>query len=878
MRQVTPPRFASKLLSWLISNELHEEVSGDLTEEYQEYVKEKGKLYADWIYLLEVVRYIKMYRSERKYQSSNSMSMLQNYIKVAFRNLWKHKSYSVINISGLGIGLACVFMIFLFIKVETSYDNFHENKGDIYRLQHVYGYINAQAAPTFERDYEEVINSMRLNFWKTDRRVSLNNNEIYFEDVLLADSNFFSFFSFPLLRGEKTSCLKDKNSIAISHSYAQKFFGEEDPIGQVMNIEDVINGQELPFKVTAVFEDIPFNSHLQFDMVAPFSLLYDDPTINILELWPNDWIGSYVQLKPDTNPEPVAEKYQEMWNKYYDAEADSITINFMSLEDLYLKSYDLRADYAAHGNINQVRIFSAIAIIILLIACINFMNLATARSSKRAKEVGVRKVMGAFRKQLIIQFFAESAIMTFMAVILASIIILFAIPPINRLADINLFLGLNNLVPVVISLVILIVTTILITGSYPALFLSSFQPIAILSTSGLSKNGRGLIRKVLVIFQFTVSIALIIGAITVYQQMDFIKKKDLGFEPENVLVMNFGNSAVLGQKWPRVKDEIQSIPGVTSVMASRQVPGDNAFYWGYKFEGFSDYEHPYGDAWLGYYVGYNTIDALGIELLMGRTFSEDIPTDSSAFILNESGWKRAITEYGESWNDPIGKTIEYYTTHSGDWAMDKKGVVIGVVKDFHHHSLERPIDPLVIHNTNSRKLLVKVQADKTQDVLSAIQDYWQAWNVPATYNYEFLDEEFEASYQDEERFNQFIIIFCLLAVAIACLGLYGLSSFVAEQRIKEIAVRKVLGATEQTIVGMLSMDFLKLVGVSILVSTPIAYYFMNAWLSNFAFRIDLSWYYFLIGSVLAALIAILTVSHHSIRAATSNPVNNLRME
>jgi putative ABC transport system permease protein len=874
----TPPIFITKLLSVLVSREFYEEISGDLTEEYQEYVQAKGKLQANLMLLLEVIRYARMYRAERNYQSTNSVSMLQNYIKVAFRNLIKHKSYSIINISGLGIGLACVFMIFLFIKVETSYDKFHENGSDIYRLQHVYGYINAQAAPTYERDYTEVVNSTRINFWKTNKQVSLSNDEVYYENILLADSNFFSFFTFPVLRGDKVTCLKDKNSIAISQSYAVKFFGDEDPIGQVMNVQDMINGQELPYKVTAVFEDVPFNSHLQFDMVAPFAIMYDDPSINILELWPNDWIGSYIQLKSGANPEVVAEKYQEMWNKYYDAEADSINIDLMPLEDLYLKSYDLRADYAEHGNINQVRIFSAIAIIILLIACINFMNLATARSSKRSKEVGVRKVMGAFRKQLIIQFFAESSIMTILALILASIILVVVIPPINRLAGINLLLGLDQIIPVVIGVILLTIITILIAGSYPALFLSSFQPISILSGNSTSNGGKGAIRKALVIFQFTISIALIIGAMVVYKQMLFVEHKDLGFEPENVVVMNFGNTSEFGQKWHRVKSQAQSIPGVTSVMASRQVPGDNAFYWGYKFEGFTDYEDLYGDAWKGFYIGYNTLDALGVELLMGRTFSEDIPTDSTAFILNESGWKRAIEEYGESWKEPIGKSIEYYTTHSGGWAMDKKGVIVGVVKDFHHHSLEREIDPLVIHNVPSRKLLVKVQAGKTNEVISALENLWPEWNVPTNFNYQFLDEEFEAAYQDEEQFNQFILIFCMLAIAIACMGLYGLSSFVAEQRIKEIAVRKVLGASEHKIVHMLSLDFLKLVGVSVIVATPIAYYYINQWLANFAYRINLSWYYFAVGSIAAAAIAILTISYHSIKAATSNPVNSLRTE
>ncbi len=872
-----PPRLASKILSRVISKELYEEISGDMEEEYNKDIQSKGRVRAQVLYLIEVFRYIQMYKGGRKYQSTNSLSMLQNYIKVAFRNLLKHKAYSIINISGLGVGLACVFIIFLFIRIETSYDKFHENGKDIYRLQHRYGFINAVAATAYERDYSEVKKSMRVHPWKKDLRITLENEDVYFEDLLMADSNFFSFFSFPLIHGDVKTSLTNKNSVAISRSFASKFFGAEDVIGEVLRIEGVMAATELPFKVSAVFEDVPYNSHLQFDMVVPFELLYDDPAINILDLWPNDWIGNYVQLEPAADPEVLEEEYLTMWQKYWDPERDTVIMDFMPLEDLYLEGYDLRSDYARHGNANQVLIFSAIAVIILLIACINFMNLATARASKRAKEVGVRKVMGAFRKQLIIQFFAESTIMTIIALVLSILILIICIPAISQMAEIDLMSGLQNIGPVLLSAFFLLVITILITGSYPALFLSSFQPVSVLSGKE-TKGGKGFVRRILVVFQFTISISLIIGALVVYYQMLFVKQKDLGFEPENVVVMRFGNAMALQQKWHRVKSRLESIPGVNSVMASRQVPGDNAFYWGYKFEGFTDYEDPTGDAWLGYYVGYNTLDALNVEMVMGRTFSEEISTDSTAFILNESGWKRAIQLYGEGWENPIGKTIEYYTTHSGDWAMDKKGVVIGVAKDFHHHSLQRPIDPLVIHNVNSQYLMVKVQPEKTSEVLTQVQNLWQEWNVPAAFNYEFLDEKFNASYKAEDRFNQFILIFCFLAIGIACLGLYGLSSFVAEQRVKEIGIRKVLGASEQKIVGMLSSEFLKLVGVAILIATPIAFLLMTRWLENFAFRIDLSWYYFVIGSIAAVIIAVLTVSYHSIRAATSNPVKSLRTE
>ncbi len=872
-----PPKLAQRLLSWIVSKELYEEILGDLNEEYADRYQRRGRSIAFLNYFVDVVRFARMYHRGRHYQSSNRLSMFQNYLKIALRNVLKHKTYTFINVGGLGVGVACVLLITLFVKVETGHDKFHKNGKDIYRLQHVYGFINAQAGPAFEREYADVLSSLRINPWLRQRKISVSKTEEYHEDVYMADENLFDFFSFPLVEGNATSCLQQLNAVAISASLAQKMFGDKVAMGQTIRIEDAIRGEETPFQITAVFEDLPYNSHLQFDVVVPFDLMENDPARKaVLQSWPNDWIGTYVQLESGSDHTEVAGRYQEIWKKYVNE--DSAGIDFMPLEDLYLESHYLNNDYARHGNANHVKIFIAIAVIVLLIASINFMNLATAQSGKRSKEVGLRKVMGAHRKQLIVQFFAESVLMTFISFLLAAGILSLAIPWVSHEMDIELLRALDDPWWMAIGLLSIFVLTVVGTSAYPAFLLSSFRPAVTLKGQKLGSKGINVVRRLLVVFQFATSIALIIGSLIVYDQMRFVKKKDLGFEAEDVLVFNFGSSQQLSQKWPVVKKFIEQMPGVREVMASQQVPGDNAYYWGYKFEGFSDYEYPTGDAWLGYYMGPGMVEGLDMEVVLGRAFDASIPTDSNAFMLNESAWERAKAEYGEMWGDPIGKSIQYFTSNSGQWAMEKQGVVIGVLKDFHHHSLQRPIEPLVIHNGISRRVLVKVAAASTSRIVREVEAAWKDLGATTSFNSEMLANDFNSYYEAEERFNTFVLTFCFLAITIACMGLYGLSLFTAQQRIKEIGIRKVLGAPVLNILKMLSGDFLKLIGLAVLLAVPTIAFFMSRWLENFAYRIDLSIVHFAGGAIAAVVIAQLTISYHAIKAAVADPTDSLRYE
>lgn len=870
-----PPEIAKKVLYWYCNKELVEEIEGDLNEEYLDILRSKGAFKARLFYISEVIRFLRTIKSEREYQSKNTIAMFQNYIKVAFRNLLKYKAYSFINISGLAVGLACAFLIFLFVKIESSYDKFHENGDQIYRLQHVYGFINALAGPGYKEHYSSVKGALRLYPWKRDRKVTVNKEEVYHEDVYMADSNLFTFFTFPMVNGDPASCLSANDNIVISEKAAKKYFGDGEAVGQIIIIEDITRSKETPFKVTGVFEDIPFNSHLKFDMVVPFDILYHDSTVQTLKSWPNDWIGTYVMLEDGVEPGRVEAEYANLRGKYWEYDSTAY-INFMPLTDLHLKSHDLKNDYAQHGNINHVRIFTAIAILIVIIACINFMNLATAQSSRRSKEVGVRKVMGAFRKQLIIQFFSESFILTLIALVLAIGLVFLAIPWLNTVVETNLYFAFENLWAIVSMVLVTTIITFLIAGSYPALFLSSFQPASILGGKGSNGKTTGLIRKSLVVFQFTISVILIIGAIVVYNQMNFMQDKELGFNAEQILVTNFGSNSLLRNKWPMIRSELQKNPNIQDIMITSHVPGDNAYYWGYKFDGYTERET--GEGWRGFYIGENVIQGLEMEMVLGRPFSAEIPSDSNAFILNESGWEYAITNYGEDWKQPIGKTIEYYTTNSGAWKMVKKGQVIGVVKDFHHDALQKPIDRIVMHNSGGSRILLKVNKSNLPKVIDYLADNWTNWGSPKSFEYKFLDESFNNHYRSEQRFGTFLLVFCTLAIVIACLGLFGLASFVIEQKTKEIGIRKVLGASVNSIVKLLSSDFMKLVLISILVATPIAYVVFEKWLENFSYRINLTWMYFILAFIVAISIALVTVSFHSIKAAFSNPVDSLRVE
>jgi len=871
----SPPKFARRFLHWHCDPELLEEVEGDLNEEYEAVFAEKGARKARLFYNMEVFRFMRMYKPRKRIKTLNHIDMYFNYLKVAFRNLSKHKAYSAINIVGLVIGISCSFLIFLYVKAELSFDQFHTNAHKIHRTQHIYSFMNAQAGPTFKERYPEVEDFVRVHPWFTNSRVTLADQQEFFDDMYMVDHNFLDVFSFEIISGDRETPLNGPDKVVLTESLAKKYFPNQTVIGQSLKTIGWGN-REYNLTVSAVIKDVPFNSHLQFDFLVPFQLLEDDPRITIMESWVNDWVATYLVLDEQADVRKLEMAYDDLWTEHSGLDPGDETIRIMPLDKLHLHSAYLEVDYAQQGNISQVRIFGAVAVIILLIACINFMNLATARASKRGKEVGVRKVMGAYKKQLVIQFLSEAFVITFIGGLIAAVMVYLFIPPLENMSGLALTEFLSTPLALILPFLLIVLFTALLAGAYPAFVLSAFQPAAILKGRSGGNSKAGWLRKGLVVFQFTVSVVLILAAMVAYGQMSYVKSKSLGFKPAQLISMNYGNSQGMRQKWNMIKAELEAMPAVTDVFASRMLPGDNAYNWGYKFEGYT--EEPHGEGWAGYYLGPGAIEGFGMELIMGRGFAEEISSDSNAWVLNETAWKQAIERYGDLWKEPIGKRIEYYTTNSGDWHMDKVGTVIGVVKDFHHHGLQEAIEPLVIHNAPSGNILVRVREGEVQSTLADLEEKWEQFGSINPFSYRLIDQHFNRLYVQEDQFSQLILVFCGLAIFVACLGLLGLASFTAEQRIKEIGVRKVLGASVRQILWLLSLSFLKLISLAVLIAIPLGFILTNSWLNNFEYRISLSWKFFALSVLATGIIALFTVGYHSLKAAMNNPTKSLRYE
>lgn len=875
--QHSPPKFLLWCLRQCCPQIRLDDLQGDFLELHEQKKLIKGKFRANLGFFIDCLSLIplKLFTKNKRYTNTFNL-MIGNYIKISYRNLMRDKAYAFINISGLAIGLACAFVILVYIRLELSFDTFHAKADQIHRAQHVYSFIGAPIGPAMVDEYPGIKESVRIVTWLVDKEVNFPDSRKFYEDVYLADDNFFDVFSFEFIYGNPTTALSDLSGMVITETVANKYFGKTDVIGEVLNFKGFLSGIPHSFKITGVIKDVPYNSQLQFDHIASFDLMKNLPDFNIMDSWINDWAVTYFVLEKGTDVKAIEENYSAFFEEHTGAEFTD-PFRLMPLKDVRHNSTYLRSDFIQQGNINHLKIFGAVAILVLAIACINFMNLATAKSSRRIKEVGLRKVMGAFRRQLIFQFIIESILTTTIALLLAVGLSLLFIPYMQRMYGIELGPGLEELTSLIMWAIGVTLVTGIIAGSYPAFYLSSFQ--ASKSLKGVDSTGKSssFIRKALVIVQLTVSVVLIVGTIVVLDQMNFVRNKDLGFNKEQMLVLDFGGRPTVNAKWTVIKDELMSLQGVNGVAATRSVPGDNAPFWAYKFEGQT--ESQYGDSWAGYYIGPGFIQELDIKTAMGRAFDETIPTDSNAFVLNESAVKRAVNEYGQDWSNPIGKTIEYYTTNLGGWQLIKKGKIIGVVKDFHFRSLQNDIEPVILHQsaTNS-KILVRVSTNNLSELISSIEGKWEGWGSVRPFQYEFLDQQYADYYESELKFSQLLYLFCGLAIMIACLGLFGLASFTAQRRIKEIGIRKVLGASAGEIFRMITSDFFKIIIIAFIVAFPIAWIAADSWLENFAYRIDVSLISFIIAALITSALTLFTVSWQSLKASMSNPVDSLRNE
>lgn len=806
--------------------------------------------------------------------------MFKNYILSAIRNITKNAFHSAINIIGLSIGILATIFIILYIQDELSYDKHHKKHKRIYRLESDFTINNKHdkfavtsipLAPALKLEFPEIEEFVRFA-GDEDILLKYEDKEFYEDRIFYADSTIFNVFDHKFIYGSPDKALTEVNSAVLTISLAKKLFGDENPVNKVLKTGDGIN-----FKITAVIDDVPLNSHLKFSGLFSVSTLaerYGKERFNSLEpgnFW-NISPYSYILLKENTDISVIHEKFPEYYDKYMASIGEQINASFLMmstpLTDVHLTS-KFEGDEPT-GNIIYVYIFGFVAIFILIIASINYMNMATARSFDRAREVGIRKVIGAHRAQLIRQFLGESIILSIIAMIIAIISATLLLPVFNNLADKNLsFCLITNPGIFIYTLVITLLIGI-ISGSYPAFYLSSFLPVQVLKGSTISNRKNGTLRKILVTFQFTLSIIMIIGTILVSNQLSFLRNKDLGFDKENILMTQVQDTT-FRKKIPAFKEELLQNPNITNVSTSNGLPGKIRSIIVMRVEK-EDKMQEYALNFV--MVDYDYIDLLNIEIIAGRNFDKSMGTDlEEGVIINE------MTAKSLGWGDnAIGKKIDFGIDLDGSAARNTK--VIGVVKDFNYVSLHNPIEPIGIFLSERPRyyLAVKFKAGSTQSVINYVQEKWDSFGANRTFDYSIFENQMDEMYTAEVKLGKIFLYFTVLCIFIALLGLFGLSSFIAEQRTKEIGIRKAFGASVNIIVMLLLKEFTYLILIAFIIAVPVSYYAFDNWSQNFAFHISIGWIPFIAGGLMAFVIAILTVSYHSIKAATTNPVNAIKWE
>jgi len=806
--------------------------------------------------------------------------MFKNYFKVALRNLWKNKAFSAINIVGLATGLAVCLLIVLYVVDELSYDKYNKNADRIYRLDADIFFNNTSAifavapdplAPTLKRDFPEIEEEVRINN-QSDILVKKDNQNVQDHHAAFADSTFFKVFTVPMIEGNPETALKEPNSIVIDETTAKKYFNSTNVLGKTLVVDNTNY-----CKITGVIKDIPKQSHFHFHFIRP-------KIGNVNDSWLSNNTFNYVMVRPGVTQEKLQKDVDATINNYLGKELESqlhaslkdltnkgshFIYHAMPVTDIHLysnKSYEIEAN----GDITYVYIFSVIAVFILLIACVNFMNLSTARSANRAKEVGIRKVAGSLRTHLITQFLTESVLLSFFSLILAILIAMLLLPLFNQLAakDMSVTTLFSTwLFPVMIALVFIVGC---VAGSYPAFYLSAFQPIDVLKGKIAKGFKNSWLRSGLVVFQFFISIILIISTIIIYNQLDYIRSRKIGYDRDQVFVIH--NAWYLDKQIHTFRDELLNIPGVTNATISGDLPTSPSF----------DNEGWFRDAVMdptkavvltNFYVDENYIPTLGMQMVQGRNFSKDFPTDSVGVILNEAAVKLL------GFKDPLKEVLYSPNFYNGSIHGATANHIIGVVKDFNFSSMHQNVGPLIMNKSeNWGSIAVRINLKNISSVINSIKTKWNSMTSGQPFNYTFMDADFNNIYIAEQQTGKLFITFAVFAIFIGCLGLFGLVTYAAEQRTKEIGVRKVLGASVGGIVAMLSKDFAKLVLIASVIAFPVAWWAMHKWLQSFAYRTNISWWIFIAAGIAAIMIALITVSFQAIRAAVANPVKSLRTE
>jgi ABC-type antimicrobial peptide transport system permease subunit len=790
--------------------------------------------------------------------------MIKNYLKTAWRNLWKNKAFSAINILGLALGLACSLLILLWVQNENDMDAFHANDKQLYRIyerayfgKKVDGGYGTQAV--LGDELKKVIPDVQYATgfaWNQDHTFQVGDKVLKLNGTY-AGADYFKMFSYPLLQGSAQSALNSPVSIAISKKMAQSLFGSPElAIGKAVKYENTKN-----FTVSAVFDDLHANSSVKFDFLINWDTFLDENG------WAKNWgnIGplTYIMLTKNANPALVKNKlthFLDNYNKNQKKGVFTVETDMQRYSEGYLHGNFTHGKIDG-GRIGYVHLFSIIALFILLIACINFMNLTTAGSVKRAREIGVRKVVGAVRSVLIRQFIGESLLLTSLAVVAALLLVTVFLPLFNTITNKQIELPFN-LASFWVKLVVITIITGLISGSYPALFLSSFKPVKVLKGSIKLGLGAAIFRKGLVVFQFVLSAVLIISTIIISKQMNFIQDQNLGYDRENLVYVPLDGDLAL--KYDVFKTEALKMPGIKQITRISDLPtnienGTGGVDW--------DGKDPNSNTqFTETSVGYDFVRTMKLKVLQGRDYSRDFATDSTGYLINEAALKHI------GYIDPVGKRLTFW---------GKKGTIIGVLKDFHFNSLQEAIKPLVIRLTEKDtygNALIRTQPGKTKEALVSLQMLCKQLNPNFQFSYYFSDDEYQKLYNNEQVISKLSGVFASLAIIISCLGLLGLAIFTAGQRVKEIGIRKVLGAGIGSLFVLLSSEFLALVVIALLIASPLAWYFMNKWLQHYAYHTKIEWGIFMLAGLISIAITLLTISFQTLKASLINPIKSLRSE
>ncbi len=855
----SPPRLAVWLIKRLERYRINHAIIDDLQEVFTRTCRERGLISAClwyWGQCLDAVIQNAFFNSRWRF------IMLKNYLIIALRNLKKHKGFSFINIAGLSVGIACSVLVMVYVYDQLSYDRFHENAKRTYRVISKGFLIDYEVsstktpyvlAKTLREEYGDAVQVTQIGSY--NGIVKIGNTNLLNERTIAADDDFLNVFSFPVFKGNPRSALAEPFTIILAESAALRYFGNVDPMGKQLQI-----GSQ-NFIVSGVIKDVPHNSHIQFDAVVSIQSKNDFDNLE----WLNNRYDTYVALSENFTEIALKEKLDRLAEQHINSVLSTwknsrLEFNLERLVDIHLHS-DLNAPFGVNGKFEYVLIFGIIAVFILLIACVNYINLTTARFSSRAKEVGVRKVVGSLRSQLINQFLIESVLVCFIGTLFALFLVRLFLPYLNDMAGTKLEISYFNNPYLIPGFGLLTIFLGLFSGIYPAFHLSSFRPVSVLRGRLSSRANKSSLRNGLVVFQFSISIFLIVSTLVIYKQLNFLQNKSLGFNKEQVLVVR--NADLLGESKSAFKNELREYTNIQNVTGSSFVPGKAIRHWAAKVEREEDYTFSILNC------DHDFIETLDIELIKGRFFSKELSTDSSSIILNEEAAKIFGGE------DPLGKVFNF---------KERDFKVIGVVKNFHFDSLYNEIDkvimalPVLNMRYYENFILAKFNTEAVSETIDFVKSKWEEFAPNMPFEYSFLDEDYGRLYLSAQRTQKLSFTFTFLAIFISSLGMFGLASYTAEQRTKEMGIRKVLGATASGLAYSLSKEFLRKVFIANMLAWPVAYFLMKYWLQDFAYRIDLSIWIFILSGLAALCSALFTVSYQSIKVATANPVDSLRYE